>query len=80
VKNPAAVSKIREVVAMRGAFAGPGNIGKPFVGIRNGVAEWNCYLDPQAADIVLRSGVKVRVCEEFNPEVFKELFLLTILE
>lgn len=60
-KDPAAVAKIREVVAMGGALTGPGNIDKPFVGIRNGVAEWNCYLDPQAADLVLRSGVKLRL-------------------
>lgn len=60
-KKPDAVSKIAEVVAMGGAVEGPGNVDKPFVGIRNGVAEWNCYLDPHAADQVLRSGVKLRL-------------------
>ena len=59
--NPGAVSKIREIVAMGGAVDGPGNVDKPYVGIRNGAAEWNCYLDPHAADAVLRSGVKLRL-------------------
>ena len=40
-KDPGAVAKIREVVAMGGAIDGPGNVDKPDVGIRNGVAEWN---------------------------------------
>lgn len=60
-KDPSIASKIREIVAMGGAVNGPGNIDKPYVGIRNGVAEWNLYLDPQAADAVLRSGIKVRL-------------------
>lgn len=59
-KKPEAVSKIAAVIAMGGAVKGPGNVDKPFVGIRNSVAEWNIYLDPQAADAVLRSGVKLR--------------------
>lgn len=60
-KDPGAVAKIREVVAMGGAIDGPGNVDKPYVGIRNGVAEWNCYIDPHAADTVLKSGVKLRL-------------------
>jgi 5'-nucleotidase len=60
-KNPNAVKKIREVVAMGGAVRGAGNIDKPFVGIKNSVAEWNFYLDPQAAREVLTSGVPVRL-------------------
>gem|GEM_PF-2472785 len=40
-KSPAAVSKIREVVAMGEAVAGPGNTDKPFVGVLNAVTEWN---------------------------------------
>lgn len=60
-KKPEAVHQIAEIVAMGGALRGPGNVDKPFVGIRNSVAEWNFYLDPQAADIVLRSGVKIRL-------------------
>lgn len=60
-KNPEAVSKIASVIAMGGAVKGPGNVDKPFVGIRNSVAEWNMYLDPHAANAVLRSGVKLRL-------------------
>lgn len=58
-KRSEAAAKIEQVVAMGGAIDGPGNVDNPFVGIRNSVAEWNFYLDPQAADIVLRSGVKL---------------------
>lgn len=60
-KNPAMAKKIESVVAMGGAISGPGNVDKPFVGIRNSVAEWNFYLDPDAADRVLSHGVKVRL-------------------
>ncbi len=60
-KDPGIQTKIREVVAMGGAVDGPGNVDKPYVGIRNGAAEWNIFLDPHAADIVLRSGVKLRL-------------------
>lgn len=60
-KDPGIAGKIAEIVAMGGAVDGPGNVDKPFVGIRNGAAEWNMYLDPRAADVVIRSGVKVRL-------------------
>jgi|GEM_PF-2425062 len=30
--------------------------------------------------LVEPTGVNVRICEEFNPEIFEELFLKTILE
>lgn len=60
-KKPEAVKKIREIVVMGGAVRGPGNIDKPFVGIKNSVAEWNFYLDPQAAREVLASGAPVRL-------------------
>ena len=59
--KPELSKKIQEIVAMGGAISGPGNVDKPFVGIRNGAAEWNFYLDPQAAEIVLKSGVPVRL-------------------
>lgn len=60
-KDSSLAPKIKELVAMGGAVNGPGNIDKPYVGIRNGVSEWNLYLDPQAADTVLKSGIKVRL-------------------
>jgi 5'-nucleotidase len=60
-KKPDAARKIREIVAMGGAVSVPGNVDRPFVGIRNSAAEWNVYLDPQAAQQVLSSGVPVRL-------------------
>jgi inosine-uridine nucleoside N-ribohydrolase len=60
-KKPDAVKKIREIVVMGGAVRGPGNIDKPFVGIKNSVAEWNFYLDPEAAKEVLASGAPIRL-------------------
>jgi 5'-nucleotidase / UDP-sugar diphosphatase len=60
-KKPEIRSKIREIVAMGGAISVPGNVDKPFVGIKNSAAEWNFYLDPHAAAEVLGSGIPVRL-------------------
>jgi 5'-nucleotidase len=60
-QKPSIASKIAQVVVMGGAVTGPGNVDKPFVGIRNSVAEWNFYLDPQAAADVVKLGPKVRL-------------------
>jgi 5'-nucleotidase len=60
-KKPDAAKKIREIVVMGGAVRGPGNVGNPFVGIKNSAAEWNFYLDPHAAKEVLATGVAVRL-------------------
>jgi inosine-uridine nucleoside N-ribohydrolase len=60
-KNPQAAKKIGEIIAMGGALRVPGNVDKPFVGIKNSVAEWNFYIDPQAAREVLQSGVSIRL-------------------
>ena len=60
-KRPAVVGKIAEIEVMGGAVAVPGNVDKPFVGIKNSVAEWNFYVDPDAAQAVLNSGVRVRL-------------------
>jgi 5'-nucleotidase len=60
-KRPEAARKIRELVAMGGAVTGPGNVDRPFVGIKNSAAEWNFYLDPHAAREVLASGIAVRL-------------------
>jgi pyrimidine-specific ribonucleoside hydrolase len=58
---PRVVDKIGEVLIMGGALEVPGNVGTPFVGIDNYSAEWNFYLDPIAAEKVLRSGVRIRL-------------------
>ncbi|KQW50479.1 MULTISPECIES: nucleoside hydrolase [unclassified Ensifer] len=49
-KAPDIASKIHEVVAMLGAYFEVGNI--------TPTAEFNCYVDPEAADIVLRAGIR----------------------
>ncbi len=49
-KAPDIAGKIHEVVAMLGAYFEVGNI--------TPTAEFNCYVDPEAADIVLKAGIK----------------------
>ncbi len=50
-KAPDIISKINEIVLMGGAYFEVGNI--------TPAAEFNIYVDPEAADIVMRSGVKI---------------------
>ncbi len=59
--NPAAAAHIREVVVMGGAVNVEGNVYKLLIGLKNTVAEWNVYLDPQALQQVLAAGVSVRL-------------------
>jgi purine nucleosidase len=49
-KAPDIAGEIVEIVAMLGAYFEVGNI--------TPTAEFNCYVDPEAADIVLRSGIR----------------------
>ena len=51
VKAPEIASRIEEVVAMGGAYFEVGNI--------TPAAEFNIYVDPEAADVVLASGIPV---------------------
>jgi 2',3'-cyclic-nucleotide 2'-phosphodiesterase (5'-nucleotidase family)/inosine-uridine nucleoside N-ribohydrolase len=60
-QDPDVVSKVDELIVMGGALDVLGNVGNPFVGIDNQTAEWNFYLDPQAAEMVLASGVRIRL-------------------
>ena len=48
---PDIVGRVREVVMMLGAFRELGNVAP--------AAEFNAYVDPEAADIVFRSGVRI---------------------
>ncbi len=51
--------KIAAIYIMGGAVNVPGNVGASGVGIDNQVAEWNIYVDPLAANLVLASGAPV---------------------
>jgi purine nucleosidase len=53
IKEPAILSKIREIVWMGGAFDEPGNTTK--------VAEFNAYVDPHAVHVVLTSGAPITI-------------------
>ena len=50
---PDIVSRVQEIVLMGGAYFEVGNV--------TPTAEFNIYVDPEAADIVFRSGVKITV-------------------
>ena len=50
---------IEMVYIMGGAVDVPGNVGFSHAGIDNSVADWNIYVDPRAAAIVLQSGAPV---------------------
>lgn len=64
-KRPDAVEKIEQIIVMGGAIKHPGNVDKPFVGIRNSVAEWNFYLDLRAAERRARRARAPRRHSEF---------------
>lgn len=51
IKQPAIAERIAEIVMMGGAYFEVGNI--------TPAAEFNIYVDPEAADVVLRSGVPI---------------------
>jgi len=53
VKAPDIAPKVRELVMMGGAYFEVGNV--------TPAAEFNVYVDPHAADLVLRSGVPVTI-------------------
>ena len=58
-KDPSLVDRIGGIIIMGGAMQVPGNVGASGVEIDNAVAEWNIYVDPAAANSVLRAGVPV---------------------
>ena len=51
IKAPDIASRIREIVMMGGAYFEVGNI--------TPAAEFNIYVDPEAAEVVLRSGIPI---------------------
>jgi len=52
-KAPDIIDRVQEIVLMGGAYFEVGNI--------TPAAEFNIYVDPQAADIVFKSGAKIAV-------------------
>ena len=58
-ESPEVAEKIDDVVVMGGAVEVGGNVGNSGVDIDNEFAEWNIYVDPLAAKMVLDSGVPV---------------------
>jgi pyrimidine-specific ribonucleoside hydrolase len=56
--EPSLMDNVQRITIMGGAVHVPGNVG-PVSDIDNDVAEWNIYVDPHAAAIVLRSGAPV---------------------
>lgn len=57
--HPEIVENIAAIYIMGGAIEVPGNVGFSGVGIENELAEWNIYIDPQAANLVLASGAPI---------------------
>jgi pyrimidine-specific ribonucleoside hydrolase len=58
--DPALAGQVRAITIMGGAFAVPGNVSDaPEMGIDNEAAEWNIYVDPRAAGLVVNSGAPV---------------------
>ena len=51
--------KVEMVYIMGGAVEVAGNVGNSGAGINNQTAEWNIYVDPHAATIVLQSGLPI---------------------
>ncbi len=58
--DPSLAEEVEQVYTMGGAFAVPGNVSDaPELAIDNVAAEWNIYVDPHAAALVVASGAPV---------------------
>jgi pyrimidine-specific ribonucleoside hydrolase len=57
--HPELAAEIERIWIMGGAVGVPGNVGPSTPEIDNQVAEWNIYVDPLSANLVLRSGAPV---------------------
>ena len=58
--DPSLAEEIEQIYIMGGAFSVPGNVSDaPETGINNDAAEWNIYVDPHAAAIVVASGAQI---------------------
>lgn len=58
--EPGLAQEVQQLYIMGGAFAAPGNVSDaPEMGIDNEAAEWNIYVDPHAAALVVASGAPI---------------------
>lgn len=58
--EPSLAADVKQVYIMGGAFYVPGNVSDaPEMGIDNAAAEWNIYVDPRAAAVVVASGAPI---------------------
>lgn len=58
--DPALAQEIEQLYIMGGAFSVPGNVtDAPEMAINNTSAEWNIYVDPHAAGLVVDSGAPI---------------------
>ncbi|UCG22703.1 MAG: nucleoside hydrolase [Chloroflexota bacterium] len=58
--DPELAREIKQLYIMGGAFTVPGNVSNPpEMGIDNTAAEWNIYVDPHAAGLVVASGAPI---------------------
>ena len=57
--SPDIVENIEMIYLMGGAVEVNGNVGSMGTGIENQFAEWNIYIDPHAASIVINSGAPI---------------------
>lgn len=58
--DPSLVKEVKQVYIMGGAFDVPGNVAdSPEMSINNETAEWNIYVDPYSAALVVASGAPV---------------------
>lgn len=60
-QDPDIIDNIRHVVIMGGAFTMPGNLDEGPEPTNNKVAEWNMYIDSEAAKYLFNSGVPLSI-------------------
>jgi inosine-uridine nucleoside N-ribohydrolase len=60
-QDPGIIDNIAQVVIMGGAFTVPGNLDDAPYEIDNDVAEWNIWIDAEAARVLFSSGVPISI-------------------
>jgi inosine-uridine nucleoside N-ribohydrolase len=78
--EPSLVDNLEMIYIMGGAVHVPGNLHVPGVDVDNDVAEWNIYIDPQAAAVVMESGAPITLVSldatnhaPLTPDFFRRL-------